>query len=157
MMFVSLCMRMFCVILGIDSYIPSGFIFAFPSVVQIMGVVLPFMDTSNPLLIIRMAEALMGRLKTYKLTIVVPAHFLGCIIGAISFKTIVPLVPSAVMQPVVFSSEMSPIFFFMREILLVTLYVFFYLVVPDMLEVNKFSQYLLGAFILPLLLIGHGM
>ena len=121
-----------------------------------LSIVFPFIDISNPLLTIRMAESLIGRLTTYKLTVVTPAHFLGCIVGTVSFRTILPFVPTSVVQPVVLSSEMDLMSSIAMEILFVTLYVFFYLVVPDLLEVNKHSRYLVIVLMLPLLLLGRG-
>jgi hypothetical protein len=156
MMITSLSIRTFCVFLGIDHYIPFGFIFAFPSVVQILSIILPFTDTSNPLLIVRIAETLMGRICPSKLTVVIPAHFLGCIVGTVCFRTVLPFVPLAVVQPVVSSANLSPLFTGVKEVVPVCLYVCCYLTVPDVLEVNKLSRFLVVALMMPLLFVGHG-
>ena len=157
MMFISLCIRMVCIVLRIHDYIPAGFIFAFPSVVQILTTVLPFTDTSNPLLTVRVAESLLGRLNTYKLAVVVPAHFLGCVVGAIAFRTVLPFVPITVVQPLFMPSETGLISSALIEISVISLYVCFYLIVPDLLEVNKHSRFLVATLILPLLIIGQGI
>ena len=101
MMFASLCIRLLLTMLGIETLVPVGFMFAFPTIVQMITTVLPFTDTSNPLLTVRIAETLLGRISPSKLTVVIPAHFLGSIVGAVCFRTVLPFVPFSVVAPII--------------------------------------------------------
>lgn len=65
LMIISLSIRCFTYLVGIEDKIPSGFIFAFPFIIQMLTTSLPFMDSSNPLLTIRIAETLLGLFLPY--------------------------------------------------------------------------------------------
>ena len=63
LMFISLCIRWVTYLLGLEDKLSLGLIFAFPLIVQLLTANLPFMDSSNPLLPVRIAESLLGQFR----------------------------------------------------------------------------------------------
>jgi len=61
LMFLSLGIRFVVVTIGMGNIVPAGFIFAFPYFTQTLANIFPFMDENSPLLIVRIAESLVGR------------------------------------------------------------------------------------------------
>lgn len=59
-MFICLFLRFIVVLLNISPGFPSGFIFAFPLIIQMMKTLFPFLEDNTPLLIVRIAETLLG-------------------------------------------------------------------------------------------------
>jgi hypothetical protein len=59
-MFICLFLRFIVVLLNISKIIPVGLIFAFPLIVQMMQTLFPFLEDNSPLLIVRIAETLLG-------------------------------------------------------------------------------------------------
>ena len=57
---------------------------------QVMTERFGFMNDAHPLLAVRLAESVMGRVGILKLSIIIPAHFLGCLLGAAIFYTLCP-------------------------------------------------------------------
>jgi len=102
-MCISLFVRYLVVVFYLESYIPVGIIFSFPYIIQLVCVYVPWMGSKTlcniPLLPIRLAESILGRVTPIKLTVVIPAHFLGCILGAVMFRTIFPYVNISVSSP----------------------------------------------------------
>lgn len=156
LMFTSLSIRLTTHVLGLNNKVPLGFIFAFPYIIQLLTTALPFMESSNPLLVVRIAETLLGRISASKLTVVIPAHFLGCIVGTIVFHTFVPFAPSAIFEPIE-SQNMGVVVGGSIQVCVVFLYVCCLLIIPEMLEVNRLSRLFTTLLMLPLLIIGHSV
>ena len=151
-MFCSMCIRATLIFFKLDNWIPYGIIFALPYFIQQLESYCPFVSDVHPILPTRLAESILGRISPSKLTVIIPAHFLGCIFGAVLFKTICPLAPDAVFEPVTY----DPTYWFeglIKEAIVVCIYVCTIIGVPDLLEVNRLPAYLLSAPILPMMLI----
>lgn len=99
-MCISLFIRYLVSMFYLENYIPVGMIFSFPYIIQLVCLYVPWMESKTlcniPLLPIRLAESILGRVTPIKLTVVIPAHFLGCILGAVMFRTFFPYVSLSV-------------------------------------------------------------
>jgi hypothetical protein len=63
-----------------------------------------------PLLPIRLAESILGRITPVKLTVVIPAHFLGCILGAVMFRTFFPYIDLSVSRKIIVTTLLHKIY-----------------------------------------------
>lgn len=59
-MFCVLSLRLILNIFRLDTYMPNGFIFGLPLVIQVIGKYIPLMADCFPLLPIRLAESILG-------------------------------------------------------------------------------------------------
>lgn len=125
----------------------------FAAIKQLFLKTFPFLDTVVPNLNIRAAESVLGRVHPSKLVVMFPAHFMGAIIGCTVLRLIIPILPHEVFMPEIYS-EAAWIEAFVREVLVNFLFVSFYLVVPEMLEVNGFTRKWMTLFTLPFAFIG---
>lgn len=104
-MCISLFIRYLVSVFYLEKYIPIGMIFSFPYIIQIVCVYVPWMESKTfcniPLLPIRLAESILGRITPIKLTVVIPAHFLGCILGAVMFRTFFPYIDLSVSRKII--------------------------------------------------------
>ena len=151
-MFFTMCLRAMFITLKLDSWVPYGIIFALPYFIQQLGNYFPLMIDVHPILPTRLAESILGRISPSKLTVIIPAHFLGCIFGAVFFKTICPIAPDAVFEPVTYDAT-HLLEGMIKESIVVCIYVCTVIGVPDVLEVNRLPAYLLSVPIVPLLLV----
>lgn len=92
-MLVVLSLRSVLASLGLLSFVPHGLVFALPLLMQLVDSVLPFLGDCLPLLSLRITETVLGRIQLSKLAVLIPAHFIGCVLGAVVFKTLVPIAP----------------------------------------------------------------
>jgi len=92
-MLVVLSLRSVLASLGLLSLVPHGLVFALPLLMQLVDSVVPFLGDCLPLLSLRITETVLGRIQTSKLAVMIPAHFIGCVLGAVVFKTLVPIAP----------------------------------------------------------------
>ena len=92
-MLVVLSLRSVLASLGLLSLVPHGLVFALPLLMQLVDSVVPFLGDCLPLLSLRITETVLGRIPTSKLAVMIPAHFIGCVLGAVVFKTLVPIAP----------------------------------------------------------------
>ena len=95
-MFVILALRSALAAAGLLGAVPHALVFTLPAAMQLADSVVPFLGDCLPLLPLRITEMVMGRLKSSKLAIVIPSHFIGCILGAVLFKTLLPIAPAEV-------------------------------------------------------------
>ena len=95
-MFVILSMRSALWAAGVLSVVPHALVFAFPAVMQFVDSFVPFLGECLPLLSLRITEATMGRLSFAQLTAIIPAHRIGSILGAVVFKSLIPIAPPEV-------------------------------------------------------------
>jgi glycerol uptake facilitator-like aquaporin len=93
-----------------------------------------------------------GRISPSRLTVIIPAHFLGCVFGAVLFKVVCPIAPEATFEPVLYNGNQW-LEGLLTEAFVVCLYVCVIIGVPELLAVNRMSPYLLSVPILPLLLV----
>ena len=152
-MFFTMCLRAFLVVSRVDAWVPYGVVFSLPYFIQQLAVYCPsVMSDVHPILPTRLAESILGRISPSKLTVIIPAHFLGCIFGAVLFKTVCPLVPDAVFEPVTYDSAhwLEGMLF---ESAVVCVYICTVIGVPDLLEVNRLPAYLLSLPIIPMMLV----
>lgn len=78
---------------GFLSQVPHAFVCALPLLLQLLESYFPFMGESFPLLPVRIAETVLGRISVSWLAlVVVPSHFIGCVMGIVIFKTLLPFV-----------------------------------------------------------------
>lgn len=152
-MFFSLFLRFVCITLRIDWLVPNGFIFAFPYLMQILGKYLPIFGDGFPILAFRLAESVLGRISPSKLSVIIAAHFLGCVLGAVIFKSVWPSYFSShtELQPVVYSQRywvLGLIF----ETALTCIYTCIMIALPDLLAVNRLSKQWLSVPAIPLML-----
>lgn len=152
-MFIVLLLRMIVKVLRLDSIIPHGFIFAFPLLVQLVGSYVPFMADCFPLLPIRLAESILGRISPGRLTLIIPAHFFGSILGVAAFSTIFPFAPTAVFEPITYDRR-SWFYTLLVETTLVCVYSTIIIALPEILIVNKLPLKFLSIPIIPLMFIG---
>jgi len=146
-MFTSLLIR--TVVIRLNLPVPPGFIFAFPMLAQKLASI---HGCAHPLLVVRVMESLMGRTKAKHLTIVIPAHFVGHIIGAVLFSSVLgPVLGTGAMDPISFQSA-NPTWDMSTDTLYVAAYAILQMVIPELLAVNGISQNWLSLFFLPILL-----
>ena len=96
----------------------------------------------------------------------IPGQFVGCIFGIILFRNTIPFVPLQVLQPIVynrFSSDASNNYFentilyiMIKETIVVMLFTFICLVIPNLLYVNKLPYYLSSILLFPLMCVKVG-
>ena len=113
-MCISLFIRYLVSVFYLEKYIPIGMIFSFPYIIQIVCVYVPWMESKTfcniPLLPIRLAESILGRITPIKLTVVIPAHFLGCILGAVMFRTFFPYIDLSVSRKIIVTTLLHKIY-----------------------------------------------
>lgn len=159
-MIVITLLRSLVLMLGYDtSYFPLvEVVAACPLFAQSIMVAFPFM-TDYPLLPVRIAETVMGRLSPMALIAAIPAQIIGNVMGLVIFKTLCPFAPNAAFEPVSYSDDSSAwwscIPCLMRVVGSVFMYVCVLLVVPDMLQVNKYSTRLLSIPTIPFILLNY--
>jgi hypothetical protein len=132
--------------------LPLGLVFAFPLLAQKVSSLL---GCSHPLLVVRVMEGLMGRTQAKHLTILIPAHFVGHIIGAVAYaSSFGALLGMEALQPIDTHSGggTAAMGAMIVEMLIVAVYAGLQLVMPELLAVNGMSRYWLSAFFLPLFL-----
>lgn len=79
---------------GCLSLVPNAFVFALPFLIQLLVSFFPFMSKCFPLLPVRIAETVLGRMEIAHLVMVVlPSHLIGCIMGVVLFKALLPFCP----------------------------------------------------------------
>ena len=147
-MIVVLFMRYLLYLLKIDHFVPIGFVFAFPYPMQILGKYLPWMnDGKFPLLPVRLAESIMGRISPMRLTVLIPAHFLGCILGTTIFSLLVPSL--CILEPALYIDNQSNwMYSALTEMLLVSIYVTLVISVPEVKNFTfRFNTYMLIIFL----------
>lgn len=112
---VSLTLKLFCNAVGLGEFISQGMLFALPSLLQVCieriflsylsdfthFFILPFQalksivpaqsDDSFPLVTVRIAEMVIGRIDIPSMLFIVLAHFIGCIFGATLLLSFLPL------------------------------------------------------------------
>lgn len=49
--------------------------------------------SNSPLLPVRVTEAIMGRISMSRLAMVVPAHFIGCVLALAVVRSMMPILP----------------------------------------------------------------
>ena len=134
-----------------------GFIYALPLFIQILGKYIPFISNDSfPLLPIRLTESILGRITPARLAIIIPAHFLGCIVGVIMFKILIPILRLSddVLKPITYGPNnwmFGWIYALSLESLLICIYICIVIALPVMLELNKISPLLLSLPIIPLM------
>ena len=118
-------------LLKIEHFFPIGMIFAFPYPMQILGKYLPWMKGGIfPLLPVRLAESIMGRISPMRLTVLIPAHFLGCILGTTIVSLFLP--PSCILGPSAYIDNQSHwVYSTLVEVLMVSIYVTLLIAVPE--------------------------
>jgi hypothetical protein len=84
------------------------------------------------------------------MTIIIPAHFLGCVFGAVLFKTSCRFMLQADFEPLVYDGGN---FFegLLHETAAECIYVCMVIGLPELLAVNKLSTDLLSVLVLPLM------
>ena len=148
-MFICLIIR--AVSLNLDLSISTSVIFAFPLLAQCMMSML--IEKSHPVLIVRVMEALLGRTHVRHLTVIIPAHFLGHIIGAVLFgATLGSVLGTQALEPLLDQQQPPSILNMLYDVISVATYVVLQIVVPELLLVNKVSRFWLTAPYVPLLL-----
>ena len=105
-----------------------------------------------PVLNMRIAESISGRLSPFRLLVTIPAHVFGSILALAIFRVINPFSPILVYKPFVYD-EAEP--FETVAFLSTFLYTIMYLVVPDFLQVNTFDKKWLSVPIVPTLLLNY--
>ena len=125
--------------------------------------------------------AFTGRISPQNMLVVIPAHFLGSIVGIVAFKTLIPIMPSvvsAILYPIwyliwstsnfkinivicfgTYLQVFHPIVYntftlnsgLIIEAVMVFLYVVVMLVLPELIEVNKLNSKLLSIVLLPVM------
>lgn len=148
-MFTCLLVRL--ALFKVEFLVPLGIIFAFPYFIQKIYGIFPFMKSSLPLLLVRLAETILGRISPTKLAVIIPAHFLGSIFGIVLFKTVFFFLSAELLAPIQFEDR-SSIFTFIFETILVFLYTSAWIGVPEILVVNHLPANLLTWVCTPLLL-----
>jgi len=173
-MFSFLFLRLLCLSLGIWPSLALSVLFVFPFYIQKVIGWVPFAGNSHPLLPVRITEVLMGRSSAYHLTVVIPAHFIGCVVGAVAFgatinalnispaKALAPFTQSSGLNapPEIQSYELITILSWMHyfyqtyfnDALLMCLYIFIQISVPETLRVNKLPLWLISLFNLPVVI-----
>jgi glycerol uptake facilitator-like aquaporin len=108
-----------------------------------------------PILTCRLAEIIMGRIRPRKLFVLIPAHFLGAIIGTIIFKSIFRTVPLFGKKGILPAD--IPVDYMMPRILLDCVVVFAFTisinVLPAIVKVNKMSRSFVNLSVLPIFLL----
>jgi len=112
---------------GALAFVPHGFVFAFPTAAYhgdaLVG--FPLFEDCFPVLPIRIAEAILGRIAPARLLMVVPAQILGSILGTVIFTALVPFAPQEVSPS---SSKSLLCSLFPLTFLFLSLYLLFLLV-----------------------------
>lgn len=97
-------------VVGFLSQVPHAVVCALPLLMQLLDSYFSFIGECFPLLPVRIVETVLGRMSVSWLAlVVVPSQFVGCVMGIVVFKT---LLPFAVVE-VGFSSIFLSIFFFL--------------------------------------------
>lgn len=63
---------------------------------QMLGKYIPILRTTYPIVTVRLAESLLGKVSPSKVMVIVPAHLLGSIVGIVMFKSVLPFIPNEV-------------------------------------------------------------
>jgi hypothetical protein len=89
-MFVSLTLRAVLSLFGLLRYVPEGFVFSFPILMQYMSqkMGIQLLTVHSPLLPVRIAEVFMGRIRRKRLPHLIISHLLGCLFGLALFVLI---------------------------------------------------------------------
>mmetsp|Transcript_17271 Transcript_17271/g.16604 ORF Transcript_17271/g.16604 Transcript_17271/m.16604 type:complete len:246 (-) Transcript_17271:112-849(-) len=138
-MIFSLFFRTILIFLRLDSYIPAGFIFAFPYFIQMIGGYVPIMHEIFPILPNRLTDSILGRITPSNLLVIIPSHFMGCMFGTVLFKCVCPI--ALVFEPIIY----SPDFWFqgmITESIVMCMYICTLIAMPEILEVNRLPAYL---------------
>lgn len=151
-MLLALSARFLVLVFKLGSVVPIGFLFASPYVLQVLTERFNFVHEAHPLLAVRLAESVLGRVDMLKLTIIIPAHFLGCLLGAAIFYTLCPFNHSEVFMPLYNETPWS-VPMFVLETALTTLYTVAVLVLPCLLQLNRMKRCWIGVVTLPLVLV----
>lgn len=151
-MFFVLFLRSILLVFGVMSYIPNGLLFSFPFFIQLLSRYIPFMRESIPLISVRVVECILGRVSSSHFLVVFPAHFLGCIVGTVCFQLFCPTALYEAFEPVQYVAGRGVIWFmhFFFEIVLNSFFCFCFVVVKEILILNKFREEWLSILIFPL-------
>jgi len=136
---------------GLAFLFPIGVLFAFPYFIQQLSRRISFMEDVSPLLPVRIAEIILGRLSPMSFAVVAPAHFLGCILGTVVFKTILPFASSESIATI--SYEPPNLVTILAEVVIVAIYVTATIALPEILSVNKLPPVLLSLLVVPFMCI----
>ncbi|KAJ1389471.1 hypothetical protein B484DRAFT_459677, partial [Ochromonadaceae sp. CCMP2298] len=151
----ALILRSVLVFLEIEIYIPTAFLFAFPFVIQYLGQALPVLQDRYPILQVRIAEAIMGRLPPAQIMLVIPAHFVGSIIGTVAFRIVCPSAFALSLAPIAGNEGILS-----GAVLVETLAVFVYvcavIVLPELIAVNRLNSRLLSLLLVPVMFASSG-
>lgn len=95
-----------------------------------------------------------GKVNPTRMLILIPAHLLGSIFGAVALKMIFPFLPSEVLRPLVFPSHNVFMTFFIE-----TANHFFYclilLVLPYLFDINRINSKWILLPLLPILIVPY--
>mmetsp|Transcript_16521 Transcript_16521/g.16628 ORF Transcript_16521/g.16628 Transcript_16521/m.16628 type:complete len:257 (+) Transcript_16521:62-832(+) len=133
-------------------YIPLGVIFALPYFIQQISRRVPIIADTNPLLPVRIAEIILGRLSPTSFAVVAPAHFLGCILGGVIFMSVLPFAAKDTLTAISYAPA-NTLHLFGLESILVAIYVVVTIALPEILSVNKLSPNISSVIILPIMMI----
>ena len=162
----------------LEAFVPAGLIFASPMLIAVIKKRVPLFNMTA-LLPIRIAECILGRVNMVKLGVSIPAHFAGCLLGIVVFRTCVPYVPFEVLTPISYTtsfysgpapdqsdagSMLSSLYTLLDSrnftafgdligaVLVVFIYTLLNLILPQILYVNKLPNQVLSAVLLPVML-----
>jgi hypothetical protein len=151
-MLFSLFLRTVLIAIRLEHFVPCGMVFAFPYFIQLLGNYVPLIHDIFPILPNRLTDSILGRISPTRLFLVIPAHFLGCVIGTVLFKTLCPIAPNSVFEPISYDSN---VWFqaVMIEAFVMCAYICTIIAVPELLEVNRLPAYLVSVPISLLMLV----
>ena len=142
-----------------------------------MGRFIPFLKQTYPVLTVRLAETIVGKLSWVmqywyntglmlhwwlhigkvspaKTLVILPAHLFGAVLGVVIFKSFLPFIPNDVIQPLPYvSTWWLPSI--VVEVLINFVYITILLVLPYILEINRITTKLVSLPVIPLLLCFH--
>jgi len=146
---LTLTLRTLVILLHIDSYIPTGFVFAFPFFMQICVKYIPSLFHTVPLLPVRFAQTLIGKTNPMNLLVLIPAHFLGAVTAVVIFRTVFPFLPNKVYDPIFYQPT-----WWVENLAFESLWNFFYVLImltaPYLLQVNRINKIFLSLPLIPL-------
>mmetsp|Transcript_14638 Transcript_14638/g.24230 ORF Transcript_14638/g.24230 Transcript_14638/m.24230 type:complete len:284 (-) Transcript_14638:1106-1957(-) len=151
-MILALVQRSVVAFLRIESFVPYGFLYSFPLLIQHVGQVLPFLQDHFPILPVRIAEAVMNRITPSQIMLIIPAHFLGSIVGVVVFKTVFPFAPSSVVGQFTFQGSTMGLGLLV-DVLAVFAYVVMVIILPELLAVNRLNSKILSASLVPMMFV----
>lgn len=150
-MIIGLLLRYLANLLGF-SHLSYYYFFGCPVVLKVLNKYFPIMEKNSPILPFRLVESILGRLTPVQILVIIPAHFLGCILGVAIFYCLFPLNRDLALSPIIYN-ESTATFRLISEALLVFVYCVELVAIPEMLSVNKLPSSLIHFGLLPLLYI----